>query len=110
MNSHITPGMKFGKWTVLSFVAVKDSHKKWLCRCECGVQRKVLQSNLCNGHSTGCRQCGHSKPARNIPYARTWREVAAIVGVSPQAAQQIGERALRKVGLRLRAELEYESA
>ena len=31
--------------------------KVWLCRCSCGREVEVQQSNLLDGHSTRCRSC-----------------------------------------------------
>lgn len=52
-------GQKFGKWTVLekTEMFLGDGHRKyqaWLCRCECGTERTVLQDALLNGASKSC--------------------------------------------------------
>lgn len=54
MRTDLT-GLVFGRWTVLG-EAGKDSrnHKKWLCRCECGVERAVLGYDLKKGKSQSC--------------------------------------------------------
>lgn len=49
-------GQKFGKWTALSREK-KDHHTYWLCRCECGLERNVLQDSLTSGKSTKCGSC-----------------------------------------------------
>lgn len=48
-------GQKFGKWTVLEFSHVAPRGRAvWLCRCECGTERKVYAYNLNSGASTSC--------------------------------------------------------
>lgn len=41
--------MRYGMWTV-----VEAEGRKWLCRCDCGVERRVIRSDLWAGKSTGC--------------------------------------------------------
>lgn len=52
-----TPGMKYGKWTVLSQAKYAGSSPQYKCRCECGTVRVVTQGNLASGKSTQCREC-----------------------------------------------------
>ena len=48
-------GQKFGRWTVLEKIKVEGKKEAyWLCRCDCGTERKVLGKNLRNGRSTSC--------------------------------------------------------
>lgn len=42
-------GNVFGLWSVLD-----TQSKRWLCRCECGTERRVLRADLASGRSTGC--------------------------------------------------------
>ena len=46
-------GKKFGKWTVLRYV----EKNKWLCKCECGVEKEVAGATLRHGTSSGCIKC-----------------------------------------------------
>ncbi len=51
-------GKVYGGWTVLAFShRDRRSKKHWVCRCECGIQRPVAESNLKRegSHSCGCR-------------------------------------------------------
>ena len=50
---------KYGKWTIIDG---PYDDCKWLCRCECGNERKVDGSHLRSGRSTACRTCGNSSP------------------------------------------------
>lgn len=50
---------RFGKWTVLSYLGrLRHDHVYWLCRCDCGVEREVFESNLVTGKSTSCGGAG----------------------------------------------------
>lgn len=60
----VVPGQKIGRWTVLdssTFNARKE--KKWLCRCECGTQRYVLERSLRYG---GSKSCGCLQQERSL--------------------------------------------
>lgn len=58
----IKNGDKFGEWTVINAYSSTTPKAKSLCRCSCGVEREVVNSNLTNGHS---KSCGH---LRKSPY------------------------------------------
>ena len=50
-------GQKFGRWTVLHVIDEDRTGSKpvrYLCRCECGVERPVQYSNLIYGTSQSC--------------------------------------------------------
>jgi len=52
-------GRKFGMYFVISRAGKTARNKSlWLCKCDCGKERIVDQSNLVSGNSTSC---GHSK-------------------------------------------------
>ena len=51
----IAAGTKIGRWTVLdSFIKSAKGEKKWLCRCDCGSERYVLERSLAYGGSLSC--------------------------------------------------------
>lgn len=54
-------GRRFGELTVLSQTE-RDArnHVRWLCRCSCGKEIKVLASRLKNGHTRSCGCKRHS--------------------------------------------------
>lgn len=63
---HIKPvriGDVFGRLTVIApaddYVRRKNGHyeKRWLCRCACGREKVILQSNLKAGKSMTCGRC-----------------------------------------------------
>lgn len=47
-------GEKFGEWTILSRAENTKSGVMWNCRCSCGIERKVSNSNLKSGGSLSC--------------------------------------------------------
>ena len=56
-RNKVYPGAEIGRWTVLDqYELTPKREKKWLCRCQCGTERYVLERSLkCNGSlSCGC--------------------------------------------------------
>lgn len=47
-------GDRYGKLTVLAPAESNGSHKRWLCRCECGTEAVVWQLSLRSKHTTSC--------------------------------------------------------
>lgn len=48
-------GQRFGRWTVLDdYKLTAKGEKKWLCRCDCGTERYVLERSLSCGGSQSC--------------------------------------------------------
>ena len=46
-------GKKFGKLTVIR-LNMDSVHKAWFCKCDCGVEKSILQSHLIRGNSQSC--------------------------------------------------------
>lgn len=47
-------GHLFGRWTVLRRDGYKGKYVAYLCRCECGVERRVIGAKLSRGKSKSC--------------------------------------------------------
>ena len=48
-------GQKFGRLTVIDRAEkYKDGHAMWLCRCECGNEKAILEKCLKNGKTKSC--------------------------------------------------------
>ena len=47
-------GKQFGKLTVVEYAGKWDGIHHWKCRCECGNDTVVTQSNLKSGHTISC--------------------------------------------------------
>ena len=52
-------GKVFGEWTVIKYAGKKEDvrSKLWLCRCECGQERKFTTSYLNTHRSKCCQEC-----------------------------------------------------
>lgn len=69
MKFEIYPGAKIGGWTVIEEIPKVGSERKWLCRCDCGTERQVLDRSLRYGKSTSCG----CKSARNAAEKNGYR-------------------------------------
>lgn len=61
-------GRKFGTWTVIARgpAGKCGDSARWLCRCDCGLERQVMSGNLQGGSSTNCG-CGRTWEHVTIP-------------------------------------------
>lgn len=50
-------GLRFGKWTAISFSHKKGHHAYWLCKCVCGREFIVRKDHLISGRSCSCNHC-----------------------------------------------------
>ena len=60
--NNINPGDRFGSLTVIKrcedYVAPKGQHYiRWVCKCDCGNETKVVISKLKNGNTRSCGHC-----------------------------------------------------
>lgn len=49
-------GLKIGDWEVLKRIIGKKP-TRYLCRCKCGIERKIPYPNLLYGRSNRCIEC-----------------------------------------------------
>lgn len=80
--SSIQQGMKIGRWTVLqSGPETPKKEKTWLCRCECGTERTVLDRSLKSGGSQSCgclrREKAHASLAHDLQ-GRTFGQLTVL--------------------------------
>lgn len=55
MSEHLSPDQKIGRWTVEgTYQLTSKGERKYLCRCECGTERYVLERTLKSGGSLSC--------------------------------------------------------
>ena len=60
---------KIGHWTVLDiFVKKEKGEKIWLCRCDCGTERYVLERSLRHGGSLSCGCLRKEKLRESVGY------------------------------------------
>lgn len=82
-------GMKYGKWTII-FGPIRRSDRqcRWMCRCDCGVEKEVREYYLTSGKSTQCRGCAHKGhlAAGRLPKPDS---IHATMGVSIELATRI---------------------
>jgi hypothetical protein len=51
----LSPGMKFGRLTVIEYVGkAKSKHSLWRCKCDCGEERVVRRGPLTTGVTVSC--------------------------------------------------------
>lgn len=54
-DQRLTCGQRFGRWTVLGgSMTTPQGERKYLCRCDCGTERYVLERSLLYGGSQSC--------------------------------------------------------
>lgn len=68
MKIEIQEGQRFNHWTVIRQEGNYRGKARYLCRCDCGVFRHVLSSDLFYGRSRSCVSCSRKKEK---PYAHT---------------------------------------
>lgn len=79
----IHPGMTVGRWTVLdSREKTARGENKWLCRCQCGTERYVLERSLRCGGSLSCG-CGRRKEAENDLTGRKFGALTVVERTGP---------------------------
>ena len=75
---------RFGSWTVIAKGdCVRPSEWKWLCRCDCGVERQVFRKHLVQGTSASCG-CQIASLSNMVPQRGT-KPPASIVSGWPCA-------------------------
>ncbi len=52
-------GQKFNMLTVISFSHRNGYQKYWLCKCDCGNEKSILQGNITSGYTKSCG-CHHA--------------------------------------------------
>lgn len=66
---------EYGRWTVLEFAGKKNKkHNTWKCRCDCGTEKVVYETNLISSYSDSCGckrvEVGKENAKYIIPFAR----------------------------------------
>lgn len=50
----VAPGQKYGRLTVIREFDVLNRNRRFLCRCDCGVEKPVAGHNLRSGDTVSC--------------------------------------------------------
>lgn len=66
-------GTRWGKWTVIGDIDRSNKYARVLCRCDCGVKKAVVVSNLCYGQTRGCPSCAVTSRWGKFPFPRSLR-------------------------------------
>ncbi len=70
-SSEIT-GRRFGRWTVVGpWVRTARGERKYLCRCDCGTERYVLERSLKSGGSQSCGCMREERAREAVAYELT---------------------------------------
>jgi hypothetical protein len=90
-------GEQYGRLTLLALAGMSERRqRRWLCRCTCGKEVLVWQSNLTSGHSRSCgclqRELlstshtihGETAGKRNSPEYNAWRNLLTHHKVCPR--------------------------
>ena len=65
----VVAGVRIGRWTVQDeFIKTAKGEKKWLCRCDCGTERYVLERSLRHGGSMSCGCIRKEEAVKAISY------------------------------------------
>ena len=65
-------GKRFGMLTVLSYARKEKGFHMWHCRCDCGREVDVRQSNLQSGWTKSCGDCGREVDVRQSNLQSGW--------------------------------------
>lgn len=80
MENDALSGFRFGLWTVVGLSSGRGALRRLWCRCDCGVERDVVASNLTRGISNGCgcarahkSKHGQSRRGAKTPEYTAWK-------------------------------------
>lgn len=81
-------GQHFGRWTVLNdTILMEGGERKWLCRCECGTKRFVMEHSLLYGGSLSCgclrRENAHKAVAHKLN-GKVFGDLTALYAIDQQ--------------------------
>ncbi len=50
-------GKRIGSWTVVAIAPTKNHQSRWLCRCDCGIEKEIETRLLKKGTAFPCKKC-----------------------------------------------------
>lgn len=77
-------GEKYGRWTIIRFdERYGQCDARWICRCDCGVERSVIFRSIRGGRSSSCGCFGADENARKntkhgmagTPTYKSWHQM-----------------------------------
>lgn len=75
----VPEGARFGKWVVLREVEKRGITRRFLCRCDCGMERSVTLGAMRNGQSRSCGKCSRHGGAKTTGVKRGGRQFGDIL-------------------------------
>jgi len=82
-------GQAFGRWTVIGRAEKKGGKTAWLCRCECGTERVVIDNGLKRGKSKSCG-CLRNEMAKEL--GKTLGNNTRVHGHAPKRQKSVEYR------------------
>lgn len=83
IQGHDHTGNRFGKYTAIQFIERRGRHYYWLCRCDCGRERRMRTDSLLGGQQCVCVS-SHAKGVKNRTHGmyktgeyRCWQHMLA---------------------------------
>lgn len=74
-------GLKIGKWFVKSKdLELRNRNRKWICICECGIEKSIRENVLINKTNLKCQRCACIENARK----------GALKSIKQMEGQKIG--------------------
>ncbi len=58
---HLSPGARFGRWTVLAHAGTRSGHAHSACECDCGARQVIRNSHLRAENAHACRSCARTR-------------------------------------------------
>lgn len=76
-KSSIVAGQRIGMWTILGLHGhdARAHQARWICRCDCGTERPILEVSLRKARSTNCG-CANRLSVESGKVYGQWRAVA----------------------------------
>ena len=100
----IKENQRIGRWVVLGqYVKTAKGEKKWLCRCECGTERYVLERALKSGGSLSCGCLRKERAAQAVAHDLTGMRFGDLTVIRKKAPiEESGGTAVVAAGVLVR--------
>lgn len=75
MKAQDLTGKLFGSWEAIEISPARGKYGEvfWICKCQCGVEKRVSANTLRNGTSTKCHSCSNKLHGmEGTPTYETW--------------------------------------
>lgn len=97
-------GTPFGLWVVVGAAVAEGREIKIPCRCQCGLEKLVLRTNLAQGITNGCRKCyGERQRSRDLVPGWFWSHIvlnARKRGIELSVTRELAEKLFVQQGQR----------